>query len=135
ITGTFRAAGAFAILAMKVRPDISCLLAVGLSAWTFADTIFPAAAPERASPAYWAAGIVAATSVIASLALHEIGHATAGWRAGLLPRRIVLSPFGGATLFDREPDTPGAACRIAVAGPAANLVVAVAPRGAPVAPV
>jgi Zn-dependent protease len=122
--GTLRAAGGVAALVVEVRPDISCLLAIGLSAWTFADTILPAAAPGRSAALYWATGIVTATALVTSLALQEVGHAIAGRRVGLMPRSIALSLFGGATIFDREPDTPGAACRVAMAGPLANLVAA-----------
>ncbi len=123
-SGTLRATGGLGAFAVKVHPDISCLLAVGLTAWTFADTIFPEAAPGRGAAAYWAAGIVMGTAFVTSLALHEMGHAVAGRRVGLIPRRIALSLFGGVTIFDREPETPRAACQVALAGPLVNLVAA-----------
>src|SRR5206468_3184305 len=44
---------------------------------------------------------------------------------GLTPRHISLSLFGGVTVFDREPGTPGQAWALALAGPVANLLVAV----------
>jgi len=123
--GPLRAAGGVATLAIAVRPDISCLLAIGLSAWTFADSVFPAAAPGRSMVAYWATGLVVASALIMSLLLHEVGHAIVGRRIGLTPRHISLSLFGGVTVFDREPDTPRQACGLALAGPLANLIAAV----------
>ena len=53
-----------------------------------------------------------------------MGHAVAGRRVGLIPLRIALSLFGGVTIFDREPETPRAACQVALAGPLVNLVAA-----------
>ena len=123
--GALRAAGGVSTLAIAVRPDISCLLALGLCAWTFADAVFPAAAPGRGLVAYVATGIVAAGGLITSLVLHEVGHAIVGRWIGLTPRHISLSLFGGVTVFDREPGTPGQACALALAGPVANLLVAV----------
>ncbi|OLB09826.1 MAG: hypothetical protein AUH18_09710 [Candidatus Rokubacteria bacterium 13_2_20CM_69_10] len=64
--GALRAAGGVSTLAIAVRPDISCLLAIGLCAWTFADAVFPAAAPGRGLVAYVATGIVVAGGLITS---------------------------------------------------------------------
>lgn len=70
---------------------------------------------------YWAAGIVTGTILVLSLALHEMGHAWFGRWVGLVPRHISLSLFGGVTVFDREPETPRAACQVALAALAAIL--------------
>ena len=124
--GALRAAGGVSTLAFAIRPDISCLLATGLTAWTFADAVFPAAAPGRGLVAYSAAGLVTAGALIMSLVLHEVGHAIVGRWIGLTPRHISLSLFGGVTLFDRDPDTPVQTCALALAGPVANLITAAA---------
>jgi len=123
-SGALRAAGGVSTLALAVRPDISCLLATGLVAWTFADTVFPAAAPGRGLVTYVAAGLVTAVALIMSLVLHEVGHAIAGRWIGLTPRHIALSLFGGVTVFDRDPDTPLQTGSLALAGPGANLIIA-----------
>jgi len=124
--GALRAAAGVSTLALAVRPDISCLLAVGLTAWTFADAVFPAAAPGRGLAVYCAAGLVTSVALMMSLIFHEVGHAIVGRWIGLTPRHISLSLFGGVTVFDREPDTPLQTCSLALAGPVANLIIAVA---------
>src|SRR2546427_4651735 len=121
--GALRAAGGVSTIAIAVRPDISCLLAIGLCAWTFADAVFPAAAPGRGLVAYVATGIVAAGGLITSLVLHEVGHAIVGRWIGLTPRHISLSLFGCVTVFDREPGTSDHACALSLAGRGAKMVV------------
>jgi Zn-dependent protease len=57
---------------------------------------------------------------------HEFGHAIAARRAGIRVRRMALSLFGGVTELVQTPWTPGIAFRIAIAGPVASTVLAVA---------
>jgi Zn-dependent protease len=109
-----------------VRADVSCAFGVGLGAWTFADTLLPAAAEGHPPGTYWAGGALTALLLLLSLGLHEAAHCLAARRAGVGVRMIELSLFGGATAFCRPPDTPGRTLGIALAGPAASLAVAVA---------
>ena len=73
--------------------------------------------------AQWAPGLAAAAGLFASLALHELGHVLAARRRGLRPREIVITPFGGLGEPDRPPGTLREELRIALAGPAVNLVL------------
>lgn len=77
----------------------------------------------------WTASIAlgaAATIVFfISIFLHELAHAVMARLEDLDVVEIVLHPFGGLTRFEREPPTPRAEFRIAVAGPAASFVLAV----------
>ncbi len=88
------------------------------------------AASVQAAVGNWAAslGLGAATTVVffASIFLHELAHAVAARMERLSVVEIVLHPFGGLTRFVHEPQTPRAEFRIAVAGPFASLVLAVA---------
>src|SRR5690242_64494 len=59
-----------------------------------------------------------------SLILHELGHALAARHEGIEVERIDLWFFGGMAQISRQPDTPGAEFRIAVAGPVVTLLVA-----------
>src|SRR5215204_217787 len=61
-----------------------------------------------------------------SIFLHEYAHAFIARMEGVEVLEIVLHPFGGLARFRREPDTPRAEFRIAIAGPAASFLVAVA---------
>lgn len=60
-----------------------------------------------------------------SIFLHEFAHAIVAKMEGLKVLEIVLHPFGGLTRFSREPETPRAEFRIAIAGPAASFLLAV----------
>jgi Zn-dependent protease len=61
----------------------------------------------------------------ASLILHELGHALAARRQGILVSRIELFLFGGLTEMSRDARTPAEEFKIAAAGPAATLVFVV----------
>lgn len=56
---------------------------------------------------------------------HEFAHAFAAKMEGIATREIVLHPFGGMARLAREPDTPRAEFRIAIAGPVASFFIAV----------
>ena len=60
-----------------------------------------------------------------SILLHELAHAFAAKMENVEVVEIVLHPFGGLARMRREPDTPRAEFRIAIAGPAASFLLAV----------
>src|SRR5579875_3515676 len=61
--------------------------------------------------------------LFASLIVHELGHALVARREGIEVKRIDLFLFGGLTQMTRDAGTPGEDFRIAIAGPAATLLV------------
>ncbi|HEY0461918.1 MAG TPA: site-2 protease family protein [Pyrinomonadaceae bacterium] len=71
-------------------------------------------------------GLLTTLILFASIFLHEYAHAWAARLEGVEVLEIVLHPFGGLARFRREPDTPRAEFRIAIAGPAASFLLAVA---------
>ena len=71
-------------------------------------------------------GFAATIVFFASIILHEFAHAAMARMEGLEVVEIVLHPFGGLARFRHEPKTPRAEFRIAIAGPAASFLVAVA---------
>ncbi len=87
------------------------------------------AASINAQVRNWAAsiGLGAATTLIffLSIFLHELAHAIIARLERLEVVEIVLHPFGGLTRFAREPQTPRAEFRIAIAGPVASFALAV----------
>jgi Zn-dependent protease len=107
----------------RIRVDISCVLGMALATWSVAD-VLALTFQGRPSAVYWAAGAAAALLMVASLGLHETAHCVAAARVGIAIRQVELSLFGGLTSLAREPDTPGAALRITLAGPLASLGLA-----------
>lgn len=67
--------------------------------------------------------IALGVGLVASLALHEAGHAVVARRYGVATREVVLTAVGGRSRLQRRP-TPHEELRIALAGPAVSLALA-----------
>jgi Zn-dependent protease len=70
-------------------------------------------------------GLAVASALLLFLCvlLHELGHALAARRNRVPIAGIELWLFGGIATMTREPDTPGAAFRIAAAGPFVTFLI------------
>lgn len=83
---------------------------------------------QRADPSLgWSAYAVAGGYVLVlavSVLVHELAHAAVGAAHGSRPEAIELSLWGGHTQFVRAVDRPLGSVLTALAGPAANLVLA-----------
>lgn len=69
-------------------------------------------------------GLATTLVLFASIFFHELAHAFVARWEGVEVLEIVLHPFGGLARFRREPDTPRAEFRIAIAGPCASFLLA-----------
>jgi len=69
--------------------------------------------------------VISALLFFGSVLLHELGHAFEARRSGIGIAGIDLWMFGGVARMERDSNSPGEEFRVAVAGPAVTLVIAV----------
>src|SRR3954470_5775599 len=73
----------------------------------------------------YVAAVLSAALFFGSIVAHELGHALAARRDGIGVVGIDLFFFGGFMRADRDSQTPGEEFRVAAAGPAVTLLIAV----------
>jgi Zn-dependent protease/predicted transcriptional regulator len=112
------------IKGIPIQLHISWFLIAILITWTLAGGYFPRAYPGWEQTAYWLVGALTAVLFFASVLLHELGHSIMALREKVPVKAITLFIFGGVAQISREPDSPGAELRIAIAGPLVSLLLA-----------
>lgn len=127
MTGVPRAAGRVTIARIWGIPlsvHVSWLLVFALVASSLAAGYFPERQPGWGAATRWALGALTSLAFFASVLVHELGHSRVALRYGIPIRGITLFVFGGVAQIGREPDSPGAEFRIAIAGPLTSLALA-----------
>jgi Zn-dependent protease/predicted transcriptional regulator len=122
------------LLGVPVYLHFSWLILFGLLAWTLATGYFPALDPHLPRLSHWIEGLVASLLLLASILLHELGHAVAARRSGLEIQSVTLFVFGGVAEMAQDPADGRTEFRIALAGPLVSLGLAIAFGLASVAP-
>jgi Zn-dependent protease/CBS domain-containing protein len=113
-----------AVFGVPIELDFSWFLIFGLITWSLASGYLPQAYPEIPTWAIWMMGLIASLLFFGSVLMHELGHTVVAQREGVPVRRIRLFFFGGLAQITREPSSPGAEFRIAIAGPVVSLLLA-----------
>ncbi len=114
----------FKAFGFSVRIDLSWLLIAALVVWSLAGAVFPRQYEGLHWGTYLAMGLVAALGLFASIVFHELCHSLVARRYGLPMKGITLFLFGGVAEMSEEPPSAKAEFLMALAGPAASVVVA-----------
>lgn len=109
------------ISGIPVRIDYRWFFVLVIMSWVTATSVDSAFDNFLTSLIF---GLLATLIFFVSIFLHEFAHAFIARLEGMEVVEIVLHPFGGLTRFRREPDTPRAEFRIAIAGPVASFLLA-----------
>jgi Zn-dependent protease len=108
------------IFGIRIGVDYSWFIVLFLIIWNLSgyyDDVTPG------SDAFVLA-VVSALLFFLSILLHELGHAVVALRNGIPIEGITLWAFGGVATLGRDTDSPGVEFRVAIAGPAVTLVIA-----------
>lgn len=110
------------VYSIPVRADYRWFFVLGLMSLVTANNI---GSLDSNFPVDLAFGAAMTCIFFVSIFLHEFAHAVVARAENVPVAEIILHPFGGLTRLRREPDTPRAEFRIAVAGPVASFLLAV----------
>lgn len=111
---------------VTVELNWTVLAIAALVTLSVAGGILPAAAPGYETTQYIVGGVAAALALLASILVHELGHAVVAQRNGVKVERISLWAFGGVAQLEGEAETPRAEFLIAGVGPAISLMLGLA---------
>jgi Zn-dependent protease/CBS domain-containing protein len=113
------------VAGVEIGFNWSLVIVVWLITWSLASGIFPEDFPGHTDVAYWLTALAASVVFFASLLTHELAHALVAKRQGARVEMITLWIFGGVAHIRGELLTPRAELRMAAAGPATSLALAV----------
>ncbi len=116
---------------IRIRADFTFLLVLPFLAWMLARGFGDAAraagiAPERIPGPRWAWGLALALGLFVSVLLHELAHCWVLIRSGGRVGSITLLMIGGVTEMTAPPRDPARESGVALAGPAASLILGAA---------
>jgi len=114
------------IRGIRVGIHWTLLVIFGLLTWSLAGGQLPHAAPGHPNAAYWFAALGAALLFYGCLLAHELAHAFVARHRHIEVEGIVLWLLGGASKLKGEAADPDGEFRIAIAGPATSMVLALA---------
>ncbi|HEX2923205.1 MAG TPA: site-2 protease family protein [Chloroflexota bacterium] len=113
------------LFGVRINLSPSWFLIFALVTWTLSAGYFPAQYPWWPIQMHWVLGVFGSLAFFGSVVAHELAHAVVALRFGIPVARITLFLFGGLAQITREAATPKAEAAIAIAGPAASMLLAV----------
>ncbi|MBV8355651.1 MAG: site-2 protease family protein [Candidatus Eremiobacteraeota bacterium] len=112
------------IFQIRVGFHISWIALFAFTTWAIAASL-----PHLPAVAAAILGALSASLLFTSVVVHEFAHALIARRFGVQTHGITLFIFGGVATLESEPPTPRAELTIALAGPLASGLLALACYG------
>jgi Zn-dependent protease len=112
------------VAGIPIGANWSLLVIFWLFVVSLAGAQLPHSAPGHLAPAYYLTAVAVTTVFYACLLAHELAHAIVARRRGIGVHGIVLWLLGGVSKLNGEPMDPDVEVRIAAAGPATSLALA-----------
>jgi Zn-dependent protease len=117
------------IRGIRIGVDYSWFLVLFFVIWWLSDSYRTVLTDSQSDSEPYVLAVITAVAFFGSIVLHELGHAWAAARQGITISEITLWLFGGVARMTRDTDSPGAEFKIAAAGPAVSLVLALIAGG------
>ena len=111
---------------LDIQLDASWVLMTALIIWHLAYSVFPVALPEAELATHLVMAFVVMAGLFASLILHELCHAIVAKHFGRPNLTITMYLFGGVADLQSAPDSRHREIWLAVAGPIASALIALA---------
>ncbi|MCK4725814.1 MAG: site-2 protease family protein [Anaerolineales bacterium] len=112
------------ILGIPIGVHSSWFILFALLTFSLSTGYFPSEYPDLSLTMNIILGLVTSLLFFGSVLAHELGHSIFALRNNIPVKSITLFIFGGVAQIEREPKSPGAEFRIAIAGPITSLTLA-----------
>jgi len=116
----------FHVRGIRIGVDYSWFLVLFLIIFSLSGFYSEVTGAPDGSIEPYALAVASALAFFASIVLHELGHAFVAMRNGIGISEITLWLFGGLAHMQRDSQSAGVEFRVAAAGPAVTLVIAIA---------
>ncbi len=113
----------FSLFGFKVAIDATWFVLAVLVTWSLAEGLFPHYFKGFEASTYWWMGAAGALGLFISIVFHEFCHSIVAKNFGIPMKGITLFIFGGVAEMNDEPDSPRSEFLMAIAGPAASVVL------------
>jgi Zn-dependent protease len=115
----------FHVRGIKIEVDWSWFFVLFLVIFWLSQFYADVLGESSSSTTPFVLALLSAVGFFGSIVLHELGHAFVAQRNGIGISSIQLWIFGGMARMDRESDSASTEFKVAIAGPAVTLAIAV----------
>jgi Zn-dependent protease/predicted transcriptional regulator len=113
------------ILGLEIEVHYSWFIVFALFALSLANWYFPQKFPSLPIAQRWLLGVIGSLALFGSLLLHEMAHSVVAQANGIKISGITLFLFGGVSRMTDEPPSAAVEFKVAVAGPATSIALAI----------